>query len=259
MCALNNHFSLDVQAASDKGNKRDHNEDMIMIGNTIFRDAKIRLEFDTQSQLTLAVADGMGGQNAGEIASEKVLESLLKFCENLDAGYSESHLRSIFNDWVIGIHDQLMDEGNQNPERFGMGTTLCGLVIYACQFYAMNAGDSRLYRFRKGILEQISNDHSLAAASDNPNIPSNIIVNAIGGGKQAYLDFEDITDRLDSGDVLLICSDGLSDMLSDTDIENILKNGGSAKSLVDAANNAGGKDNISVILATLECSALDED
>ncbi len=241
---------LDVQAASDKGNKRDHNEDMLLVGDTIFRDGRIRMEFDSDCLLTFAVADGMGGHNAGEVASEMALNSLVKFTGILGAGYSEGHLCNMLNDWAERMHEELTEEGFDNPERRGMGTTLCGFFIYDKKYYAINAGDSRLYHFRNGILQQISKDHSLA--SQDPTAPSNIITNALGGGgESAFLDVENITDRLEDNDILLACSDGLSDMVEDEGIRELLNNSCSAQDLIDAANDNGGKDNISVILAKM--------
>lgn len=249
-----NKFTLDVQAASDKGQQRDHNEDMILLGDTIFRDAKIRMEFESGELLTFAVADGMGGHNAGEVASEMTLKGLLKLCGVLDTNYTEGHLKGMLNDWVGRMHEDLIEEGNRNPDRKDMGTTLCGFLMYSRKIYSFNAGDSRLYRYRRGLLRQLSQDHSLA--SQNPEAPSNIITNAIGGGGlQAYIDFEDITDMLDDGDYLLICSDGLTDMLKETEIEEIMEHAPLAQKLVDAANEAGGKDNISVLLAQFSAKA----
>jgi protein phosphatase len=109
----------------------------------------------------------------------------------------------------------------------------------------MNCGDSRLYRLRQGKMTQISTDHSLNTIQGEKR-HSNVITNCIGAGcKNSYLDLYEFTDDFLSGDVYLLCSDGLSDMISDAEIESLLIEGASANRLCEAAIEAGGYDNVS--------------
>jgi protein phosphatase len=116
----------------------------------------------------------------------------------------------------------------------------------------MNCGDSRLYRFRDGVLEQISNDHSLSNQRGEKK-HSNIITNCIGAGiRQPYLDLFEFTDDFLPGDTYVICSDGLNDMISDKHITELLLKGANANLLCEAAIDGGGYDNVSVCVVSVE-------
>ena len=126
-----------------------------------------------------------------------------------------------------------------------MGTTLVGLAYYCGHFYSLNCGDSRLYRLRNGSLKQLTTDHSLNNMLGSSK-HSSIITNCIGGGNNhSYMDIVKMTDDVQYSDVYLLCSDGLSDMLDDQQIEVLLKSGGDADALCQAAIEAGGFDNVS--------------
>lgn len=244
-------MKLNIKAICDKGRIRQNNEDMILIGNTIVRDSKIHIEkeiSDINKIFFTAVADGMGGHNAGEIASELVLKEFSKRIELLESNLSEKELREKFQNWAKEIHHIVLEEGNKDINKKGMGTTLIGLLFYNVNIFYINVGDSRLYRFRNGYLMQISKDHSLQEITGNKTIPSNIIVNSFGGGDDIFIDFER-SGKILNQDLFLLCSDGLSDMLTEDEIENILKQ---EKDPVDKlfleALNKGGKDNISIVL-----------
>ena len=133
-----------------------------------------------------------------------------------------------------------------------MGTTFCGLLFYENLIFALNIGDSRLYRFRDEILRQLSTDHSMRALTGDPTLPSNQIYNSLGAGDVAFIDIENLTGRIHDDDLFLICSDGLCDMIPDEEIEQVLLNEPSAGKLVEAAKRAGGKDNVSVILLKIK-------
>ena len=116
----------------------------------------------------------------------------------------------------------------------------------------MNCGDSRLYRLRDGVLEQISNDHSLSNMRGEKK-HSNIITNCIGAGiRQPYLDLFEFTDDFLPGDTYVLCSDGLNDMISDKHITELLLKGANANLLCEAAIDAGGYDNVSVCVFSVE-------
>lgn len=202
------------------------------------------------------VADGMGGHNAGDMASKLCVEAFYK-------SVSESELRtpvSILNEAVFYAHGQIQDKADESPDYYGMGTTLVAAVIMDKTLYIANIGDSRLYILRDG-LEQITEDHSLVEemvksgelAKENvrshPN--KNIITRALGIGMDIQPDYFDIS--VQEGDIILMCSDGLTNMLEDAEIEYIIKNNRSdlrrtCMELVNRANEAGGKDNITVLL-----------
>ena len=133
-----------------------------------------------------------------------------------------------------------------------MGTTLVGLAYYAGEFYWMNCGDSRVYRMHDGQLRQISTDHSLSNLMGSSE-HTNIITNCIGGGcKMSYIDMVMCTPDVQPGDVYMLCSDGLTDMLSDADVQALMLQGADANRLCDAANEAGGYDNVSVCVIRIE-------
>ena len=140
-----------------------------------------------------------------------------------------------------------------------MGTTLTGLFGYGGRIYLINIGDSRTYRYRSGILKQMSRDHSMQEKYHDYSLPSNMIYNCLGGGspvEEVFADLTDITDQVMDDDRYIVCSDGLSDMVADDDIEAIINRTLSSnttstdtvRELVEAAKKAGGKDNISILL-----------
>lgn len=248
-----NNYKLNISASGNVGFKREHNEDMLLIGNYFFRDKTEELEIQTSGKFILALADGMGGHNAGEIASEIVLNKLGQFIEELETNLAENELENRLKLWLDNVHNSFLEHDSENLAENGMGTTLVALLFYQQNIFLINAGDSRAYRYRNEILRQLSKDHTLAVAMRNNDMPSNVITNSIGGGaKTAFLDFENITSKISSEDTLLLCSDGLTDMASDDEIENALTINPSAENLIHLANNNGGKDNVSVILAKLE-------
>lgn len=238
-------------AISDTGCKREHNEDYILIQDSFLRDDSFTKQFDSDKTCIIwaAVADGMGGANAGEIASELTLKDLHKFFKSLDINLNEKQLKKHFSNWIAEIHQKIIDIGNKDPDKKGMGTTLAGFMLYNNKGYVYHAGDSRVYGFRKNKLIQLSTDHSLREITKNPNAPSNIILNVIGGSQPAYIEFKYINGKMSKGDAILISSDGLHDLVENSEIEEILKKDfkGSAHALCNLAKERGGKDNISII------------
>lgn len=240
-----------VTASSRPGCVRKNNEDMLLVNDKFLRDDEIgnTIIDDSDNTTTIfALADGMGGHNAGEVASSDVIHNLQYFVRDLPAGMSVAEFTEVMMKWFDNINMTIDTKGRINIDMALMGTTLVGLIHYNGMFFWMNCGDSRLYRMRDRKLSQISTDHSLRTALGG-NEPSNIILNCIGGGCQtSYLDICEFQDSVRDGDIYLLCSDGLNDMISDKEIENVLNTDGTACALIEAAYKAGGSDNVSVIV-----------
>jgi len=200
----------------------------------------------------VAVADGMGGHNAGEIASEMVIRKISQKINSLEMDLTEKDLSLKISEWVKEIHLDILNKGNEGINKKGMGSTLIGALFYNNKIYYLNVGDSRLYRLRNGYLMQISRDHSLKEMVGNKDIASNIIMNSFGGGEKIFIDFAPVGSKIFNDDVLLLCSDGLSNELSDDEIEEILGNKeNTVDVLLNKAKSKGGNDNISIILLYL--------
>ncbi len=245
-------MKLTISAISDIGNVRENNEDMLLIGNEFLRDDSLEREFNFDSAehpLMIAVADGMGGHQGGEYASEIAITEMNAAVCDLKNGAADTDLQKYFSDRVQKIHQKLLEEGTMDETKTDMGSTFVGILFFQNSIYLINIGDSRSYRLRNGLLVQLSRDHSLREMTGNPDAPSNIIVNSLGAGEKIFCDFEDISQRVLSGDSLLLCSDGLSDELDDEEIETILSNSSNALDIVNAVKSKEAKDNISVILA----------
>ena len=243
-----------LTAASRVGCVRTNNEDMVLAYNQLVRSDAYQFEFMTEhrDRFVIALADGMGGHNAGEVASENTLSNLRFFIDDLPHGLTSGEFHEMILEWLQSINKMINSRGLEDIALKEMGTTLVAVLYYNGRYYWMNCGDSRLYRLRQGHLTQLSTDHSLY----NPNGTkrhSNIITNCIGAGcKNSYLDFFDITDDFLSGDTYLLCSDGLNDMVSDEVIEALLNEQCSANALCEAAIEAGGYDNVSTCVFHVE-------
>ena len=243
---------LSIDALSDTGCVREHNEDMILAQGELIRDERVQFQVETTTDVPviLAVADGMGGHNGGEFASELAIQSLDDFIHQLPGKLSYDELKARFDDWIQAIHREVLQKGIDLPEFLNMGTTLVGILVYENQLYWFNVGDSRLYRFRGGVLSQISSDHSVRKMY-NPSAPSNMICNSIGAGQEVFIDFTEMPAVFED-DQFLLCSDGLNDMIEDDTIEALFSTHANAEQLVEAAKNAGGKDNVSVLLIDIK-------
>ncbi len=251
-------MKLSIKSISNVGAVRKDNEDYLFDGARFIRDDKHEYELDVVAEDTnilFAVADGMGGHNAGELASEIVLKEIVNSFSSFVREYpnaENAELKAFFSDEIKRIHKYLVDEGKRDPGKNGMGSTFVGLLLFKGKFFAINAGDSRLYRYRDGILKQMTKDHSYASMFGQDRAASHVIYNAVGGGETVFNDFVEITNKIDSGDYLLLCSDGLSDMLTDDDIELAISSGKRYHELMEFAYNEGGRDNISIITIELK-------
>ena len=241
---------IKISAASMVGCVRENNEDMILVGDTFVRNG----EYATGVHLTdkmrylIALCDGMGGHNSGEVASSDSLENLHFFFNDIPSGLDASGFYEDIVEWLESINNIIDSKGRVVPECKGMGTTLVAIAYFEGRLYSMNCGDSRMYRYRQGKLEQQTTDHSLNNMMGSSE-HNGIITNCIGGGcKNSFIDMVEMTENVMAGDVYLLCSDGLTDMLKDGEIARLLAEGADATALCNAAVEAGGYDNVSVCL-----------
>lgn len=243
-----------LSAASRVGNVRSNNEDMILAYDKFVRSDVYSTEFMTENndRFVIALADGMGGHNAGEVASSDVLANLRFFLRDLPAHLSSGEFCEMMEEWLQSVNHIIDSKGHVNPEMAEMGTTLVAVVFYNNKYYWMNCGDSRLYRYRNNELKQLTTDHSLIN-ENSVKRHSNIITNCIGGGcKNSYMDMFEFTDDFLPGDQYILCSDGLNDMISDEAIARLAAQGASANRMCEAAIEAGGYDNVSVCVFKVE-------
>ena len=243
-----------LTAASRVGCVRSNNEDMVLAYDKLVRSDAYRTEFMTENneRFVIALADGMGGHRAGEVASEQVLKSLKFFINDIPRGMETGEFEETMMEWLDFINDTINRQGHSDPTLLEMGTTLVGVIYYGGKYFWMNCGDSRLYRLRDGKLTQLTTDHSLSNAQGEKK-HSNIITNCIGAGcKSSYLDMYEFSADFKSGDTYMLCSDGLNDMVSFEDIENMMNEGSTANRLCEAAIEAGGFDNVSVCVFHVE-------
>lgn len=250
--------SLRIQAAglSDRGLKRGHNEDSLSVV--------------TEMGLFI-VADGMGGHNAGEVASRRAIESIVDFlrkCAGDDSTWPFPEIRQLSrteNKIVAAIKLANRDVCNlslEHPEYSGMGTTLVAMLYDAADGRAAVAhvGDSRCYRLREGVLEQVTLDHSWVSEQLQKKIITaeeaknhrwkNVITRALGNKLDVEVDVQSVA--VQAGDTFMLCSDGLSGMVEDDGLERLMLENAEletcAQKMIESANSNGGLDNISVIL-----------
>ena len=247
-------------AKTDVGMKRTHNEDYF----SLIEDEQLFL-----------VADGMGGHASGEVASKMAAETIGEFYqrtrEDEDATWPYKMDRSlsyIENRLVCGIklaNLRIFETSNRDLRYKGMGTTIVSGQVVGDKFYIAHVGDSRCYRIRGGGIQQMTRDHSLLEdyKDAKPNMSEeeqrkfphkNVITRALGMRETVQVDVlaHDIQDR----DVFLLCSDGLSGMIEDPKMLELVKSAADLETavsgLVEAANQAGGTDNITVL--ALQCA-----
>ena len=243
-----------LSAASRVGNVRSNNEDMILAYDKFVRSDVYGTEFMTENsdRFVIALADGMGGHNAGEVASSDVLTNLRFFLGDLPSRLSSGEFNEMMMEWLHSVNQIIDSKGHVNPEMAEMGTTLVGVVFYNNKYYWMNCGDSRLYRYRGDELKQLTTDHSLIN-ENSVKKHSNIITNCIGGGcRNSYMDMFEFTDDFLPGDQYIMCSDGLNDMIPDEHIARLAAQGATANRMCEAAIEAGGYDNVSVCVFKVE-------
>ena len=245
---------LDISAASWTGRVRSQNEDMVLVDNRFIREDtyKTQIVLGREDRMMIAVADGMGGHNRGDIASNDTLRNLHYFFYDIPSCLNVNDFNEAMAGWLESINNYIASKGRADEQYKGMGTTLVGLAYYNNDFYSLNCGDSRLYRFRNHQLVQLTTDHSLSNLVGDEK-RTNVITNCIGGGsKSSFIDMVTMTNDIMSDDVYLLCSDGLTDMLSDKAISELLEGKADADTLCSAAIEAGGIDNVSCCVISIK-------
>ena len=202
---------------------------------------------------TFVVADGMGGQAAGEVASKMLIDTVKNFLPAIPEPLHEDILKKA----ILKSNAAILRAANENHNYRGMGTTATILHIYKNRAYYAHVGDSRIYRLKNKILEQITQDHSyvedlvrrgeLTADEARLHPMKNILTQAVGAVENISVDTASFT--VNAGDIFLLCTDGLTNMVDDKKItEILLTSENPAENLVQAALDNGGADNISVIV-----------
>ncbi len=246
---------LDFVGHTDKGMLRPNNEDAILT--------------DLETGLVV-VADGMGGYKAGEIASGIAVEIIQEFIGNgLDEirkhhGISESgysHESMLLRNAIMRANEVIHDTAKSQPQCEGMGTTVAAALFYNNRVSIAHAGDSRVYRLRRGYFEQITSDHSLlqelvargfyTLEEARRSLNKNLVTRALGIDPLIQVDLQE--DVALPGDIYLFCTDGLHDMVPEPDIHLTVDTFSdnletAAQQLIKLANDNGGRDNVSVVL-----------
>jgi len=206
------------------------------------------IDIPAQDRFIIALADGMGGHAGGEVASSDVLHNLHYFIHDLPSGLHASDINEHLYEWLQSMNNIVDSKGHSDPAFKDMGTTLVALLYYGGEFYWMNCGDSRLYQLSGDSITQLTTDHSLSELIGEAH-HSSIITNCIGGGcKTSYIDIVCFTQNIQPGDTLMLCSDGLTDMVNDKRLRELMLKGSNATQLCEAALAEGGHDNVSVVV-----------
>lgn len=252
-------MKLDIYCISDIGCVRDGNQDMAGAGLCLIRDSQTGLTHDLGDgkNFLLLMSDGMGGHQHGEMASSHTLEQLrsLVFDGRRDWSRPEETLTEEIG--RIGTELDLKSVGMQLDRP--MGCTLTGFVWAGGKTLLVNVGDSRSYIYRDGMLRRLTRDQTLHERDLTPLPQGKALYSCIGAGVAPEVDIRDYSGRLFPGDRLLLCTDGLTDMVGDDIIEALLAErqpDRAASLLVERAKIAGGHDNVSVAVADISQSNL---
>jgi serine/threonine protein phosphatase PrpC len=233
---------------SDYGLKRADNEDTFVV----------------MPEVSLfLVADGMGGEAAGELASRIFADAAVEIFSTAEASSEEQRLGLVQRAFTLA-HERIREHVAENPDHFGMGCTAELLSFLGARCLLGHVGDSRTYLYRDGRLEQLTRDHSLiqeqvdqglitsAEAKGHPL--RNVVLRAVGVNEPLAVDL--LKGKVQPGDLFLLCSDGLTDMVEETSVAEVLASSLSCaekgKRLVALAKAAGGHDNITVVLCEVE-------
>ncbi len=251
--------SLEIESATHTGMVRSHNEDSV----------------DVEAEIGLAVlADGMGGYNAGEVASgiatalisTETKEALTRLdLHTIDKASGLPVTSKLLHDVVVKANESIFESANSQPQYAGMGTTLVVGLFCDNKVAVAHIGDSRCYRLRENRLELITRDHSLlqeqidsgllTKETARRSLNKNLVTRALGIEPNVVPEIH--VHAVETGDIYLLCSDGLNDMVEDEDIELTVSSMAAdlplaASQLVQLANDAGGRDNISVVLIKIK-------
>ena len=249
-------MAVEMYAMTDVGRKRNHNEDCVGTG---------------LSNSFAILADGMGGHNAGEVASALAVDIISQQLKErlptlapaeIDEETGLAGESVLIREAIKAANNAIFQMARQRAECRGMGTTVLAATFYANRISVAHVGDSRMYRFRGDTLSHVTEDHSLLRENIRRGLISesdarnsrikNIVTRALGLEPDVEAELVEYT--VQAGDIYLMCSDGLTDVVEDEDIRQTLLAGRNnlrktCRKLIDLANAAGGPDNISVILA----------
>lgn len=268
---------IDVGARSDTGKVRDTNQDHYLVARagrhlemmlSNIPEGEIPGHFEETGYIAI-VADGMGGAAGGEVASRMAISSLINIILHvpdwilrLDEEHAQKLMRRAAS-YYREVNQKLVEKARLNPELRGMGTTMTGAYSLGDDLFIVHVGDSRAYLYRDGVLRRLTRDHTQAQMLADAGIIRSeavathrlrhVLTNALGG-EETQGNAEVHRLRLFDGDRVLLSSDGLHDMIDDEDIEEVLKrerkSARACDALVEGALDNGGKDNITVIVAS---------
>lgn len=267
---------------SHAGRVRENNEDVFVVGELartlIVRHTNIPQPAETHSRHrghVFLVADGVGGNDAGDIASRLSSDTIEEFLLNTFrrfAAVPSTDGQAALDELQAALRQadaRLFDEARRHPKWRGMGTTLTMAIASGRRLFVAHAGDSRCYLFTGGTLRQLTTDHTYAAEMARSGLISpsqqdhhpwrHVLTNLLGGSDRGVRAEVHLLD-LHPGDVLLLCSDGLTDMVTDVAIAAALTAepdpDAACRKLVDEANRNGGKDNVTVVVARFDAPAV---
>ncbi|MGM7720327.1 Stp1/IreP family PP2C-type Ser/Thr phosphatase [uncultured Metabacillus sp.] len=232
---------------TDRGKVRQHNEDCVGV-------------FENEAGVLAIVADGMGGHLAGDIASQMTISTFKVLWEKVESIASPQDAEAWFTEKVMEVNKAVYEHSLSNPECQGMGTTIVGAIVTTSFATVGHIGDSRCYLLNNSGYKQVTQDHSLVnelvrsgqiTKEDAEHHPrKNVLLRALGTEQTVELDVSTI--EFEQDDVLLLCSDGLSNKVSEQEMQLQLSNSlplaEKAKTLVELANENGGEDNISLVI-----------
>lgn len=244
-------FKLSSYGLTDVGLVRANNEDVLMM---------------LKDQGFFALADGMGGHNAGEIAAREAIRFVSASIEELfissEKNWNIFELSSFNRICIENANSWVHNLGQKKKKFNGMGTTLCTLLFHERSLIYGHVGDSRIYRLRNNTLEQLTEDHSLSnrmvaegqADEGTSEIFKNVLTRAIGTHREVEAEIHIAPVTPD--DIYLMCTDGLTDQVSDEEILKIIQNSPdlevASENLVKKANDEGGQDNVTVLMVKAE-------
>jgi serine/threonine protein phosphatase PrpC len=278
---------VDIAARTDRGKVRQNNEDAYLVfrsGRFLERvqssipEGELASRYDVGGYV-MAVADGMGGASAGEVASREALKEALRLILRSprwllsleDQETRDSEIRAFFDRtkaYFAGMHGELVRMGSADPNVAGMGTTVTVAYSLGLDLFVVHVGDSRVYVQHKENLHRVTRDHTLAQTladvgaikqEDVGSHPERHVLTQVVGGRGGWIRAETHHVRLRAGDTVLVCSDGLTGPVPEEEIAETLASAPSAAaacdSLVALALDHGAPDNVTVIVARYEAEA----
>jgi serine/threonine protein phosphatase PrpC len=276
-----NRTIVEIAARSDRGRKRENNEDTYLVyrtGRFVERissnipESALASQYEDGGYL-MAVADGMGGMRAGEIASREALLAGFRlvlraprWLLNLDdPATRQTEIEAFFervHGYLAGMHAELLHQMKDDPSKTGMGTTYTAAYSVGFDLFIVHIGDSRAYVFQEGALRRLTRDHTLAQRlADQGAIPQEEVsthpqrhvLTRVVGGSGGWFRAEIHHTRLRAGDVVLVCTDGLTGVVPDEEIARVLKSASPCEntcdSLLGTALERGAPDNVTLIVA----------